>query len=73
MVDVEQGRVICVEVLAHAWMNAGRAFALVADVKVLAMHGVHVGRRTSKVAQITFEVGQLGDGLDFAEDAFLAA
>ena len=49
MVDIEQGRVVGVEILAYVGMDAGRTFALVAKVKILAVHGVHVGRRTAKV------------------------
>ena len=37
------------------------------------MHGVHVGTRPSKVGQVSFEVGHLGDGLHLAKDAFLAS
>ena len=73
MVDVEQGGVVGVEVLAYVGMDAGGTFALVTQVEVLAVHGVHVGRGTTEVTEVTFEVGQLGDGLDLLEDALLAA
>lgn len=72
MVDIEQGRMVGVEILAYVGMDAGGTFALVAKVKVLAMHGVHIGRRTSEVTQIALEVGQLRDGFDFLENALLA-
>lgn len=57
MVDVEQGGMVGVEVGAHLRMDARRAFAFVANVEVLAVHGVHIGGRTAQVAQIAFEVG----------------
>ena len=62
-----------VEVFADVGMDAGGAFALVAEVEVLAVHGVHVGRGTTQVAEVAFEIGELGDGLDLTKDAFLAA
>ncbi len=47
MVDVEQGGMVGVEVGAHLRIDARGAFALVAEVEVLAVHGVHVGGRTA--------------------------
>ena len=73
MVDVEKLGVIGVEILADVGVDAGGTFALVAKVEVLAMHGIHIGRGTSEVTEVSFEVRELGDGLDFAEDAFFAA
>ena len=73
MVDVEQGRVVGVEILAHLRMDARRALALVAKVEVLSVHGIHVCRRSAKVAQISFEIRKLSDGFHFFDDAFLAA
>ena len=73
MIDVEELGVVGVEVLAHVGMDARGTFALVAKVEVFAVHGVHIGGGASEVTQIAFEVGQLGDGFDFLEDAFLAA
>lgn len=43
MVDVEKGGMVGVEVVAHLRMDARRFFAFAADVKVLAVHGVHIG------------------------------
>ena len=43
MVDVEQGGVVGVEVLAYVGMDAGGTFALVTQVEVLAVHGDHRG------------------------------
>ena len=73
MVDVEQGGVVGVEVLADVRMDARGAFALVANVEVFAVHGVHICRWTAQVAEIALEVGELCDGLDLFENAFLAA
>ena len=42
MVDVEQGSVVGVEILADVGMDARRTFALVAKVEILAVHGVHI-------------------------------
>ena len=73
MVDVEELGVVGVEVGAYLGMDARRTFTLVAKVEVLTVHGIHIGRRSTQVAEIAFEVGQLGDGPDFAKDALLAA
>lgn len=73
MVDVEELGVVGVEVAADVGIDAGGTFALVAKVEVAAVHGIHVGRGSAEVAEVAFEVGQLGDGLDFAEDAFFAS
>ena len=70
-VDVEQGRVVGVEVGAHLGMDAGGTCAALAAVEVLAPHAVHVGRGSAEVAEVAFEVGHTGDGFEFAQDAFL--
>ena len=54
-------------------MDARGALALAAFVQVGSMHGIHIGTRSSKVTQIAFEVGHLGDGLHLSKDAFLAS
>ena len=48
-VDVEQGGVVGVEIGADLGMDARGALALVAEVEVLAVHGVHVGRWAAEV------------------------
>ena len=73
MIDVEQSGVVGVEVLANLRMDARGTFALVAKIEVLAMHGIHVGRGSTEVAEVALEIRQLGDGFDFAEDALFAA
>ena len=39
---------------------------------VASVHGIHIGRRSSEVAQVAFEVGLLDYFLHFAKDALLA-
>jgi hypothetical protein len=72
-IDVKELGVVGVEILADVWMDAGRTFALMAKVKVLAMHGIHIGRRTTQVTQVPLEVGQLCDGFNLLQNAFLTA
>ena len=48
-IDVEQSRMVGVEIGANLGMDARGAFALVAKVEFLPMHGIHIGRRTSEV------------------------
>ena len=50
---------ISVEVGADLGVNTTGALALLADAKVVAMHAVHVGRGTSKVRDIAFEIVHL--------------
>ena len=73
MVDVKQGSVVGVEILADVGMDARGTFALVAKVQVLAVHGIHICRWTTQITEITFEVGHLCDGLDLFENTLLAA
>lgn len=72
-IDVKELGVVGVEILADVWMDAGRTFALMAKVKVLAMHGIHIGRRTTQVTQVPLEVWQLCDGFNLLQNAFLTA
>ena len=72
-IDVEQSTMVSVQIPAHIRMNARRAFALVADVEVLAMHGIHVGTRSSQITQIPLEIRHLNDGIHFFQNTFLAA
>ena len=73
MIDVEQRAMVGVEVRTYLGMDARRALALVAKVEVLSVHGVHICRRSAKVAQIAFEIRELSDDFHFFDDAFLAA
>ena len=72
VVDVEQRAVVGVQVGAHLGMDARRPLALLAQVEVGALHAIHVGTGAAQVAQVALEVGQLHDGLHFAQDALLA-
>ena len=72
VVDVEQRAVVGIQVGTHLGMDARRPLALLAQVEVGALHAVHVGAGSAQVAQVALEVGQLHDGLHFAQDALLA-
>ena len=73
MIDVEQRTMVGIEVRAYLGMDARRALALPALVLIGSAHGIHVGTRSAKVAQVALEVGHLGDGFHFLQDAFLAS
>ena len=47
MVDVEQRRVVGIQIGADGWMDARRALAPFAGFLVLAPHSIHVGRRSA--------------------------
>ena len=70
-IDVEQGTMVAVQVGTDARMDARRSLALSTQVLVLASHLIHIRRRTTKVADVTAEVGHLGDGLYLPEYALL--
>ena len=73
MVEVEQARVVGVQVGAYLGVYAAGALAVFAGLVVAAVHAVHVGRGTAEVAEIALEVVHLGDLTDLAQDAFLGA
>ena len=73
VIDVEQGRVVGVQIGAYLRMNARGALAPLAGFQVLAMHAVHVGRRSAQVAQVALEVGQLAHFVHFFQDALFRA
>ena len=66
VVDVEQARMVGVEVFAWLGMKARGAEAFGADVEVLAVHAVHVGARAAKVGDVAFEVVHGGHLTSFA-------
>ena len=72
-IDVEQGTMVAVEVGADLRVYARRTVATLAGFRVLASHSVHVRRGTAEVGKVATEAWQLGDGLHFAQDAFLGA
>ena len=59
MVDIEQLGVVGIEVGAYLRMDTAGALALLAGIEVATVHTVHVGRRTSEIAEIAFEVRHL--------------
>ena len=71
-VDVQQRAVVGVQVRADFRMHARGALAFPAEGLVRAVHGVHICRGASQVAQVSLEVGHLGNGFHFFQDALLA-
>lgn len=67
VVYVEQWTVVIVEIRARRRMQARGAQAFDAEIAVFAPHGVHVGRRTSEIAYIAFEIRHVCDSPNFAE------
>ena len=68
-INVEQRSVVGVQIFANGRMNARGTFAALAQAFVASLHAIHIGRRAAEVAEITFEVGHVGDLLHFAQDA----
>ena len=64
---------VSVQIRADFGMDARRTFAATAKSRIFSTHLVHVGRRTSQIAQIPFEVGHFSDGFHFLENTFLAS
>ena len=60
MVDIQQGRVVGVQIRTDLRMDAGRTLAFLTGKEVTTMHAVHVGRRTAQIAEVAFEVIHLG-------------
>lgn len=54
-------------------MDARRTFAATAKSRIFSTHLVHVGRGTSQITQIPFEVRHFSDGFHFLENTFLAS
>lgn len=71
MVDVEQLLVAGVEVWTDLGMDAGGALAVLAGLEIAPVHAVHIGRRTSEVAEVAFEPGHLNDLAHLAQDVLL--
>ena len=59
MVYLMQTLVVVVEIFARGRVQARRALAFLANVKVVAVHVVHVCRWPAKVGDVTFEVRHL--------------
>ena len=73
MIDLQQLAVVGVQVRTNLRVHARWALAHLARLLVLAMHTVHVGRRTAQVAQIALEIRHFYDFLHLSQDAFLAS
>ena len=73
LVDVEERRVIRIEVAAHVGPDAARADAFVADPLLLALHLVHVRRRPADVGDRAAKIRHLLDLLNLAQNRRLAA
>src|SRR3712207_3906862 len=73
LVDIEQRTVVGIQVRTNLRMYARRTLALPAYGFVASFHAVHVGRRTSQIAQVTFEVGQLCHFPHLFQDRLFAA
>ena len=73
MVNVQQSRVVGIQVRAYFRMDARRTLAPLARLQVFPLHAVHVGRRAAQVGKITLEIGHFRDLPDFFENTFLAA
>ena len=59
MVYLKQTLVVVVEIFARGRVQTRRALAFLANVKVVAVHVVHVCRWPAKVGDVTFEVRHL--------------
>ena len=73
MVNLQQLAVVGIEVRTNLRVHARWALAHLARLLVLAMHAVHVGRRTAQVAQIALEIRHFYDFLHLFQDALLAS
>ena len=62
---------VSIQVGAYLRVYARWSFAAFAGIGVAPMHAIHVGRRSSKVAQVTFEIRHINDLLHFFQDVFL--
>ena len=60
-VDVDEARVVGVEVGTDLGMDAAGPLAALTGGEVAAVHAVHVGRGAAEVAEVAFEVGHLDD------------
>ena len=62
-----------IEIGAYLGIETGGAEALLANLHILSMHLVHIGTRSAKVANISFEVRHLRYLLRLFNDRFLAS
>ena len=59
MIDIQQFLMVGVEVGANLRMDTTGTLALLAGIEILAMHAVHIGRGSSQIGEITFEIRHL--------------
>ena len=64
--------VVGVEIFADGGLQTGGAGAFLAEVFILALHAVHVGRGAAQIADVTLEVLHLGYLFHLSHDGFLA-
>ena len=57
---INERMMVGVEVFANGGLQAGRTGAFLTEVFVLALHAVHIGRRTAQVADIALEILHFG-------------
>ena len=72
-IHLQQFGVIGIQVRTDLWMDTGRTATFLAGVLVLTTHAIHVGRGSTQVTQVTFEVGHLHHLFHLAQDALLRA
>ena len=64
---------VSIEVGTHLWVDTTGSLTLLADVQVVAVHAIHVGRWSTQIGQITLEVVHLHDLLHLVDDALFRA
>ena len=73
VIDVEQSRVVVVEVGTRFRVQARRTHTAGTFFKVLSTHFVHISRWTAQVADITLKIVHLGHSTHFAENTLFTA
>ena len=71
MVDIQQGTVVRIEVRTYLRMDTAGTLAFLTSLDVTSFHAVHIGRRSSEVREVPFEVGHLHYLFDFLENTLL--
>ena len=73
MIDVEQCRVVGIQIRTNLGMYARWSLAALAGVRVVAVHAVHVCRRSAQIAKVALEVGHRDDLAHLLQDVLLRA
>ena len=71
MVNRKQCGVIGIEIRAHLGMEAAGPHTPPAHIGALASKGIHVGRRTSEIGDVAFEIRHCSDGPDLSQNRLL--